>query len=342
MSPKIFFTGASGYVGGDVLHALLETHPEWESSITILLRNRSYESKFKSKYPQLNFFFASLDDTDAIAEEVAKNELVLHFALSADHLPSSQAIVAGLNKRGGGLYIHTSGTDVLLDPRAPLHPPETGVRTIDDWDGIEEVRSLPDDAPHREVDKFVLASGTETLKTAIICPSTIYGTGRGVISQRTDQIPGSAKLILERGEGVQFADGKTFWNSVHVYDLSRLYIAFINAAVSDGKALTWNNEGYYLVESGRYFWGDVAREITREGYKLGLLPSEVVASVGIEEREVLAGAGRPVVNYSVKASAVRARKLLGWNPVEGTLAEEIPEIVRAEARALGLQFRAGE
>ncbi|KAL4862138.1 hypothetical protein BDV12DRAFT_190618 [Aspergillus spectabilis] len=338
--PKIFFTGASGYVGGDVLHALLTAHPGWESSITVLLRNRSYETKFKSKYPDLNLFFASLDDTTAIAEEVAKNELVLHFALSADHLPSAEAIVAGLNKRGGGIYIHTSGTDVLLDPRAPLHPPENGVRVIDDWDGIAEVTSLPDDAPHRNVDKFVLASGSSTLKTAIICPSTIYGTGRGAISQRTDQMPGFAKLILQRRKGLQFADGKTFWNAVHVYDLSRLYVSFIHDALSpSGGKVTWNAEGYYLVESGIYFWGDVAREISREAYKLGLLPSEEVASVGVEDRHVLAGAGRPVVNYSVRASAIRARKLLGWEAVEGSLAEEVPKIVRAEARALGFQFR---
>lgn len=66
----------------------------------------------------------------------------MHFALSADHLPSAEAIVAGLNKRGGGIYIHTSGTDVLLGARSEGHP--TGeVMVIDDWDGIGVVTSLP-------------------------------------------------------------------------------------------------------------------------------------------------------------------------------------------------------
>ncbi|KAL5341082.1 NAD(P)-binding protein [Aspergillus crustosus] len=338
-APKIFFTGASGYVGGDVLYAVLEAHPDWESNITVLLRNRSYEPRFKAKYPDLNIFVAELDDTTAIAEEVAKNEIVLHFALSADHLPAAQAIVAGLEKRGGGIYIHTSGTDVLLDPRAPLHPTEAGVKVIDDWDGIAEVTSLHDDAPHRNVDKFVLSAGTSTLKTAIICPSTIYGTGRGVISQRTDQIPGLAKLILQRKRGVQFRDGETFWNSVHMYDLARLYVAFVDEALSPtGKRITWNEEGYYLVESGTYFWSDVTAAIVLTAYELGLLETMEVEEVDVENRDVLKGAGRPVVNYAVKASAIRARMLLGWTPVEGGLEEEIPEIVKAEARALGLQF----
>ncbi|KAL2802856.1 hypothetical protein BJX63DRAFT_413759 [Aspergillus granulosus] len=347
-APKIFLTGASGYVGGDVLHALLSAHPDWESSITVLLRNRSYESVFKTKYPKLNLFFATYDSSDssAIEAEVAKHDLVLHFAISADHLPSAQTIVNGLRKRGGGIYLHTSGTDVLLDPRAKAEPPVGGVRVINDWDGIAELRSLPDDAPHRDVDKFILSSGSETLKTAIICPSTVYGSGRGPVSQRSDQIYKFTRLILESRKGVQFADGRTLWNAVHVFDLSRLYVAFVEEAIAtldadgQGSTVTWNSEGYYLVESGVYYWGDIARRITAEAYRLGVLPSETVTSLddSTETRDILAPAGRPVTNYAVRAEAVRARRLLGWAPVEGTLEEEIPGIVRSEARALGLQI----
>ncbi|KAL2847619.1 hypothetical protein BJX68DRAFT_268015 [Aspergillus pseudodeflectus] len=346
-APKIFLTGASGYVGGDVLHALLDAHPDWESSITVLLRNRSYESVFRTRYPSLNLFFATYDesDTSAIEAEVAKNEIVLHFAVSADHLPSAQAIVNGLRGRGaaGGIYIHTSGTDVLLDPRAGPEPPEDGVRVLDDWEGISELRSLPDDAPHRDVDKFVLSSGSDTIKTAIVCPSTVYGPGRGPVSQRSAQIPGYTRLILQSGRGLQFADGKTFWNAVHVYDLSRLYVSFVEDAIApegQGKA-TWNEDGYYLVESGIYHWGDIAKRITSEAFKLGLLPSEEISVLGKEtaSRDILRPAGRPITNYAVRAEAIRARRLLGWRPVEGTLESEVPNIVRAEARALGLEVR---
>ncbi|KAL4994657.1 hypothetical protein BDV10DRAFT_176277 [Aspergillus recurvatus] len=336
--PKIFLTGASGYVGGDLLHALLSAHPDWESSITLLLRNTSYAKTFKSTYPKINLFFAYHEDKAAIAEEVAKHDLVLHFALSADHLPSAEAIVSGLEARGGGIYIHTSGTDVLLDPYAERYPSGEGVsiKTFDDWDGIGEVRSLPDAAPHRNVDKFVLLSGSDNLKTAIICPSTIYGTGRGLVSQRSDQIPNLAKLILQRKKGLQLSDGRTFWNCVHVYDLSRLYVRLIEESIS-GRELTWNEDGYYFVESGTYFWGDISQRITKEAYKLGLLPSEQMTVVEMKDRDILAPAGRPVGNYAVKAKTVRARKLIGWSPVEGSLEDEIPAIVMAVARSLGLQ-----
>jgi nucleoside-diphosphate-sugar epimerase len=207
-----------------------------------------------------------------------------------------------------------------------------------------------DAAPHRDVDKYILTCGSNSLKTAIICPSTVYGPGRGPVSQRSDQIPGLTRLILQSGRGLQFADGKAFWNAVHVYDLSRLYVSFVEDAIastSDGTGqgqgqskATWNEEGYYLVESGVYYWGDVARRITSEAYKLGLLPSEEVLGLGVENRDILRPAGRPVTNYAVRAEAIRARRLLGWRPVEeGTLESEIPGIVRAEARALGLDVR---
>jgi nucleoside-diphosphate-sugar epimerase len=200
-----------------------------------------------------------------------------------------------------------------------------------------------DDAPHRDVDKFVLSCGSDTLKTAIVCPSTVYGPGRGPVSQRSAQIPGYTRLILQSGRGLQFADGKTFWNAVHVYDLSRLYVSFVEDAIApegQGKA-TWNEDGYYLVESGIYQWGDIAKRITSEAFRLGLLPSEEVSVLGKEResRDILRPAGRPITNYAVRAEAIRARRLLGWRPVEGTLESEIPNIVRAEARALGLEVR---
>ncbi|KAL4925971.1 uncharacterized protein BDV17DRAFT_163351 [Aspergillus undulatus] len=349
--PKIFLTGASGYIAGDVLHALLTTHPTWENRITLLLRpgKESYIPRFKSVYPTINTFIAELDDVGAIANEVAKHGIVLHFALSADHLLSARAIVAGLSRRGGGVYIHTSGTDVLLDPGERVYESAEGVRVrvFDDWEGIGSLRSLPDAAAHREVDKYVLSSSSSssTLKTAIVCPSTVYGIGRGLISQRSHQIPNLTRLILQEAKGLQLSDGETFWNSVHVYDLSRLYVRLIEGAIAEVDAgstsssrgsITWNEEGYYLVESGIYHWGDIARRITAEAYRLSLVPSGEVRIVGMEDRDVFKTAGRPVVNYSVAAKAIRARKLLDWSPVEGSLEDGIPDIVKAEARALGL------
>lgn len=131
----------SGYVGGDALYALLAAHPDWEGNVTCLLRNRSQEAAFRLKWPKLNLFYASLDDEAAIMEEVKKHNLVLHFAVSSDHVASCKAILKGLSFNGGH-YIHTSGMDVLLDPNLQTGSPSP-IQVFDDLDGIERLRSFP-------------------------------------------------------------------------------------------------------------------------------------------------------------------------------------------------------
>jgi nucleoside-diphosphate-sugar epimerase len=146
------------------------------------------------------------------------------------------------------------------------------------------------------------------------------------------------RLILESGKGLQLGDGKSFWNCVHIHDLSRLYIHLIDEAIFGGSKASWNSEGYYLVESGEYFWGDICRRITSEAYKLGLLASEDMVVLDMEKSAIMAPAGRPVANYTVKAKALRARKLLGWTPMQSMLQDEIPEIVKEEAHTHDLSL----
>ncbi len=78
-----------------------------------------------------------------------------------------------------GYWLHTGGTGILtyfdtVEDRFG-QPPD---RFFDDLDGVEVLTSLPDEAFHRNVDKIVLECGTahvDTVKTAIVCPPTIYG-----------------------------------------------------------------------------------------------------------------------------------------------------------------------
>lgn len=107
------------------------------------MRNPTHEAQFKARYPKLKLLFGELDDTARIEEEVTNHDLVLHFALSADHVPSVTAIINGLRKRGGGVYVHTGGTDVLLNPDDAGKADGKEVHVFDDWDGIGELSSLP-------------------------------------------------------------------------------------------------------------------------------------------------------------------------------------------------------
>ena len=258
---------------------------------------------------------------------------------------SAKAIAKGLaahSEDHPGYWVHTSGTGLLafkdIETKSYGAPSN---KVYDDWDGITEVTSLPDSAPHRNVDKIVLAAGTEhasTVNTAIVCPPTIYGQGRGPGNQRSHQVPELARCTLERKEGFQIDAGQSKWTNVHVYDLSDAYLKLVEAAVDAGGRATWGKEGYYFTDSGDgdHIWEDIAHSIARAAHKQGLIPSTKVAIISAEDADQLTQFGSVMWGSNSRGKAIRARKLLGWSPKEKSLEDDIPDVVAIEARRLGI------
>lgn len=180
----------------------------------------------------------------------------------------TQAIIEGLAAHPSSTqkyYIHTSGTAILCyqDMDRGTYG-EASHKVYDDIADVAEITSLPDHALHRNVDKLVLSAGSGLspaqqnggrdgpIKTAIVCPPTIYGTGRGQGNTRSQQLPNLAKAFLERGSGFYVGEGKTYWTNVHVHDLSELYVKLVEDASNGGKKATWGPEGYYFAENGEH------------------------------------------------------------------------------------------
>jgi nucleoside-diphosphate-sugar epimerase len=159
----------------------------------------------------------------------------------ADHVGAMNAMMRGLAKQDRAVYlVHTSGTGVLMvdDFIKQLPLGEGSNKVFNDWDGIKEVLALPDSAPRREVENIVLSIGEKypQIKTAIVCPPTIYGVGRGAGNQRSIQVPILARGVLQIGEGFQVGHGKARWSNVHVHDLSSIYGRLIEEAVKGNAA----------------------------------------------------------------------------------------------------------
>jgi nucleoside-diphosphate-sugar epimerase len=263
----------------------------------------------------------------------------------ADHAGSATAIAEALAETRSSkpkFFIHTSGTGVLLldHIQKGLDYGVLSPKIFDDWDGIGEVTSLPDEAPHRDVDKIVLAAGAahSNVKTAIVAPPTIYGVGRGPVNQRSIQVPDLIKATLKEGYGFQVGNGDARWNAVHVHDLSDLYLHLIEEAANGGGSATWGSEGYYFAESEEFRWGDIGRGVAEAAYRKGFIKSSEVKSLTPEEVDPLRerGRGRFVWGVNSRSRAVRARKLLDWKPKGKTIEEEISEAVDIEAKVLGL------
>ncbi|KAK4546501.1 hypothetical protein LTR36_001718 [Oleoguttula mirabilis] len=345
---KIFATGATGYIGGDALYTIVNAHPEYD--ITCLVRNSDKGALVATYYPKIKLVYGDLDSTELLEEEAKKADIVCHFA-HADHVPSATAIANGLAAHEAsrpGFFIHTSGTGILLftDIKSGTYG-EASDKIYDDLEGVSEVTSLPGDAPHRNVDKIVLQAGTEysdRVKTAIVCPPTIYGAGRGPGNKRSHQVPELARSVLERGYGFQVNAGKTYWGNVHVHDLSDLYLKLVKEAAAGGstaewpgKPALWGAEGYYFCEGGEHVWGEVSQDIATEAHKQGLIQTNEVRSLSKEEADKCTAWGSAMWGANSRARAKRARVALKWEPKAANLHDEIKATVEVEAKNLGLK-----
>ena len=171
----------------------------------------------------------------------------------------------------------------------------------------------------------------------------IWGKGRGSGSTRSHQIYEIARLTIEKGTHLQILPPnvpKTFWPNIHIYDLAKVYLEVIGSALAElqakkGKA-TWNEEGYYFAENGVHYWQDAADWIADEAVKQGFLKSQSAEVEVITTDVLLKTMGPATLNLGASCKSYRAEKLFGWKPTQGSLKDEISEIVRSEAERAGL------
>ncbi|TIA48820.1 NAD(P)-binding protein [Aureobasidium pullulans] len=316
---KLFVLGATGYIGGDALHAIVKVHPEYD--ITALVRNPDKGAQVAVDYPKVKLVYGDLDPCDLIVEESQKADIVCNWA-DADHEAAAKAIIKGLSARQSetpGYLIHTSGTGILMytDLDQKIFG-EDATKIHDDWGNIQEmITGIPDHAPHRNVDKVVQSvRDGKAVKSAIV--------------------PLLAQNTLKQGHGIQVGAGKTFWTQIHVHDLSDLYLKLVEAAAADGGSATWNDEGYYFCESGDLVWGEVAHQVAKSAHKQGFMREDQVKEYSPEETKKLAAWGPALWGCNSRCRAIRAKKLLGWSASSPSLKDEIDATVLFQAKKMGL------
>ncbi|KAI0399235.1 hypothetical protein F4802DRAFT_590504 [Xylaria palmicola] len=357
MAFKIFITGVTGYIAGDALHVLAQKHPEIEYAA--LVRSEQGAAAVRAAYPAVRIVWGSLDDDEVLEREAAWADLVLHAADASDHEGAARAIARGLaaghassgDARRPGYWLHTGGNGILTyfeTAEGRLgQPPEPGRGVFDDLDGVGVLTSLPDAAFHRNVDKIVLECGAAhagAVRTAIVCPPTIYGNGRGPVSGRSRQCYELAKYILTNKRVPIIGTGLATMANVHIRDLTEAYILLVEAALAgDASPELWGPRGYHLTVTGEHVWGPLARRMAASARAMGLLGSSSGSEGELEEyqmgrEEALETAGFEALSWGLNArcEGLRLRKFLGWKAEHPSLEEEVPEIVRSEARRLGL------
>lgn len=75
MTPRIFVTGALGFIGGTTTGALVKAHPDYE--VVALVRDETQANTIRKAWPSLQTVIGTLDDDEILAREGAKADVVL-------------------------------------------------------------------------------------------------------------------------------------------------------------------------------------------------------------------------------------------------------------------------
>ena len=340
---NVLLTGATGYIGGAVLASLLEHPNASQFKITALVRGD--ESRVK-KLASLGVtpLIGSNDSHDIIEKAASESHVVIHTANSADDLPSTQAIVSGLNKRTKetgkpAIYIHTSGTGVLVEYVRGKKGSNTVYNDLDP----DQINGLSDKQMHRDVDLFIInaADANPLLKSAIVLPPLIYGIGTGFFNRTSVQLPMLVRAALKRKKAEMLGPGEATWDHVHIADLADAYMILLDHllaaygpnAESGSKPssyLTTGRQGYYFAENGRHSWRQLAEKIGEVLHKKGIVKSAEVTSFPDDEVDSTLGESFAWFGLASQSNskADRIRKL-GWKPHRPSLFDSVEEQVDA-------------
>jgi nucleoside-diphosphate-sugar epimerase len=293
---KVFCTGASGYIGGSVAAYLVAAGHQ----VTGLVRSREKAEAVHARGIQP--FFGTLDDGGRLAQAAQAADIVVN-AASADHNGAVAALLGAL-AGSGKLFIHTSGSSIV-GTRAQGH------RSDAIFDESSPITPSPARAARVALNELILSYRDKGCRPVIICPSLIYGLGRGA-APHSMQVPLLIGLARKRGGAAHAGPGENIWSNVHIDDLVTLYALAIEKAPAGA---------FFFAENGENSMREICEAINRmRGHEVA--PS----AMSMEEATSEWGEGvtEDTMASNSRVRAVRARQL-GWKPKARSLIEEIEQ-----------------
>jgi nucleoside-diphosphate-sugar epimerase len=293
---KVFCTGASGYIGGSVAaHLAAAGH-----QVTGLVR--SPEKADAVRRFGIEPVMGTLDDSEILSRAAQAADVVVN-AASADHRGAVVALLDGLAGTGKP-FIHTSGSSIV-GTRA------RGERSDAVFDEDTPITPAPARVARVALNEFILSHRDKGCRPVIICPSLIYGIGRGA-GRDSVQVPLLIRLAKKRGNAAHAGPGENIWSNVHIDDLATLYAFAIEEAPAGA---------FYFAENGENSMREVCEAINR---MLGFAGPPAAMSMQEAAAEWGEGTAEDTMASNSRVRAVRARKL-GWKPQARSLIEEIEQ-----------------
>ncbi|KAK8848394.1 NAD dependent epimerase/dehydratase [Apiospora arundinis] len=299
-SPKILLTGATGYVGGTVLHRLLACPaPSLQHlKVSVLVRGEERADQLLRTYGAdrvAPVLFRDYDETDLITELASQHDIVIN-AGSGFHPSSAEAMVQGLSQRtttsssnnnndttttttSKPWMLHTSGCSNISD--RPLTGQAFPDRELHDADGttvydFEKAENEREWYPQRAAELAVLghpAAASDAVGAVSIQAPCIFGAGEGLFQRAGLMVPIMMRYVVEKGYGFQLGDGTGVIDYVHVADLADLYVLCVRDVVEHGgRHLPSGARGVVFPTSGRVYMKDIAQGCLDAAFGAGVLP----------------------------------------------------------------------
>ena len=292
---KVFMTGASGYIGGTVADSLIKAgHP-----VAALARTEDTAARLRAR--GIEPVRGELSSHSVVRNAARNADAVINCA-NADDPFVVAAIVEGL-AGSGKAFLHTSGSSVVGDKAAGKASPK-----IHHEDTPFE--PLPEKIQRVAVDRAVLASAAQGVRSVVLCPCLIYGQGRGAHADSI-QVPNLIRQAVRSGIPRYIGAGENIWSTVHIDDVAGAYLLALEAARAGS---------FYFIENGEASLKSIVESIAR---LLGGKRSAESWSID----EAVAEWGPQAAWFSLggnsRVSAEKARKMLGWKPVGAELFHEI-------------------
>jgi nucleoside-diphosphate-sugar epimerase len=282
----IFITGASGYIGGSVALKLINTGSRVRGLV------RTEENAALLSQLGVEPVVGDLNDADLLVREAQAADGVIN-AASADHPASVQALLKGL-EGSSKPFIHTSGSSIVGDDVRGSQKSELI------FDEATPLVVQPLKQPRHDIDLMVLEAATHGVRSIVICPSLIYGQGRG-LNPKSVQIPFLAENARQQGVVQIVGAGQNVWSNVHIDDVVDLYLLCLANAPAGA---------FYFAANGEASFEQMGRALAQ---RLGLAKVESLNPDIAAQRW-----GVPRAYYSFgsnsRVRSVRARQELGWMP----------------------------
>lgn len=295
---NVFIVGATGYIGGSLAEFLGKNGHQ----ITGLARSEAKAAALREigVLPIMGGF----EDSDVLRLGAASADATINVS-DSDDMGVVETLIGAMAGSGKAL-IHTSGSSIVVDDAMGA---TAGTEVIED-----DFPFTPMDhrLPRIAVDRAVRSAGISMgMRTAVICPTMVYGRGRGP-KKDSDQIPKIAKKSRERGAGVYVGKGANIWSNVQIDDLCSLFSLALEKAPSGS---------FFFAENGELSLKEVAHAIS---VAIGL--GGRTESWSLEEAtEELGAWPRVALATNCRVRANNARRALGWKPVGPSLADGLKD-----------------